>query len=314
MKTDKSIPLSQQLTLDHVGHFVADIQAAHSALHGLGFIPTPRVLDKHQLQDKSQCVTTGIQTHSYMLEEGYIEISHINDPKLPIAKYHKQKVQRYIGIHKLAFGTNYPEETQGRLTLNGFHPLPLDILNRDRLAKRGANSNDRATICRVREEDMPEGDTLFIKHHTALSTRHPYWIKHPNQIKKLRDVIMAVEDPNEVVGRYSWFLNNGSPKKLADNGWRIQLERGSLIICDKKGLSKILPGIESPSLPYLAGYSLLTADIRKTKRFFDNHQVSYETPSRGLLRLDLCKHVGGTLLIAEEETYFQWAEANVFNT
>jgi hypothetical protein len=65
----RQLPLADEIFLDHVGHFVADRQAASAALVRAGFAPTPA-----SVQVNPDGTPTGTGNVTAMLTNGYVEI------------------------------------------------------------------------------------------------------------------------------------------------------------------------------------------------------------------------------------------------
>ena len=66
-------PRAGKLSLDHVAHFVPDIDAASTAFQALGFTLTPFSAQMHRLEDGGPLVPAGAGNRCVMLERGYIE-------------------------------------------------------------------------------------------------------------------------------------------------------------------------------------------------------------------------------------------------
>ena len=85
-------PSPGELCLDHVAHFVPDLQAAASALEKLGLIVTP------ESAHRTQHGPAGTSNRCLMLENGYVEILA---PTLdtPNARRVRERMKRLSLIH-----------------------------------------------------------------------------------------------------------------------------------------------------------------------------------------------------------------------
>src|SRR3954468_13282982 len=115
-------PLPGELNLDHLAHFVPDMDAASASLERLGFTLTPYSVQSHRLSPGGPLVPAGTANRCVMFEEGYIEIL-TPTAATPVADQLRDAISRYAGIHLIAFGTSAPETDHGRLAAAGFDPL-----------------------------------------------------------------------------------------------------------------------------------------------------------------------------------------------
>ena len=97
---------------------------------------------------------------------------------------------------------------------------------------------------------------------------------HDNSIQALRDIVVGVDDPDEAAGRYSWFANKGSLKKIGDLGWRITLDRGNLIICQSSTLGTLMNAQMLQETTGIIAYSVLSESLEDTFEFFKNKQLN----------------------------------------
>ena len=95
---DRQKPPPGALYVDHVSHFVADLEAAAAVFQSLGFRVTP--LSVQQVDGKP----AGASNRCVMLAEGYIEILSPTHAT-PVAKRMRALMKRYAGVHLVCFGT-----------------------------------------------------------------------------------------------------------------------------------------------------------------------------------------------------------------
>ena len=135
------------LTLDHVAHFVPDMAAASAALDALGFQLTPFSVQSHRLQPDGPLVPAGTANRCIMFERGYLEVL-TPTAETPLAEQLRTAIQRYVGIHLIAFGTSSPETDYARLESQGFTPLDPVALQRP-ISTESGESTARFTVVRV---------------------------------------------------------------------------------------------------------------------------------------------------------------------
>src|SRR5665647_453155 len=146
-ETAVQVPAPGKLNLDHVAHFVADIDAASVALEKLGFTLTPFSAQSHRLQPGGPLVPAGTGNRCVMLPHCYLEFLTPTDDT-PVASQLRASIQRYVGVHLVAFGTGAPSLDHARLARSGFDPLALVALQRQIVTENGEDTA-RFTVVRV---------------------------------------------------------------------------------------------------------------------------------------------------------------------
>ena len=116
-------PPPGELCLDHLGHFVPDLDAAAAVWEKLGFKVTPTSV--HQVSGKP----AGTSNRCVMLEEGYLELLA---PTMDTASAQRvrDRMRLFIGVHLACFGTPDAAAEQRRLADHGFEPEPVVHLQR----------------------------------------------------------------------------------------------------------------------------------------------------------------------------------------
>jgi hypothetical protein len=282
-------PKSDEVFLDHLTHVVSDLTAAKIDLINYGF---STLLETGQGEkEKSSSIRI-------MFDEGSIKITNSSN--------YLFKKHNNAAISSITLETRNLEHTQGRLTLNGFHPLPLttesfSLTNSDKKQIEAENHK-----CRLRETDMPEGYAEFIFHDPEKSIRQNPSPNHGNNISALRAAILCVDNPDEAVARYCWFTNKGSPKKIGALGWHLALDRGSLMICYNDKLADLLNIKSSPQTDGIIGYSAISKNMKVTIEFFKKQNIAIIKLRDDLIILQLPKTIGGSIFIGENESAFPW--------
>ncbi len=254
------LPTPGALTLDHVAHFVPDSYAASAALEKLGFTLTPFSSQSHRLHEGGPLVPAGTGNRCVMLERGYIEFL-TPTADTPVASQLRSAMERYVGIHLIAFGTAAPELDHERLAANGYQPLAPVALQRP-ISAESAEATARFTVVRVPPGTMPEGRIQFCQHHTPELVWQPGWLQHRNGATALSGVLLCVEDPQEAAQRYSRYT--GLPFTEHGRARLLRTARGALTFVDPATLARVL-GLSAPALPWIVGYALETADIDATR-------------------------------------------------
>src|SRR5688500_3156095 len=120
---ERQLPLAGETFLDHVGHFVADADAANRALVRAGFAPAPKSL---QVADGQ---LTGTGNVTAMLQRGYIEVL-FKTAVTALGREFDASLARYHGLHLIAFAVADANAAHARLGANGFRVRPVVELRR----------------------------------------------------------------------------------------------------------------------------------------------------------------------------------------
>jgi catechol 2,3-dioxygenase-like lactoylglutathione lyase family enzyme len=267
------------MNLDHVGHFVPDIDEAGRALENLGFTLTPFSLHLHRSQPDGE-PTTGSGNRCAMFRRGYLEfLTPIGDSI--IAGEIRHAIERYTGAHLIAFGTANPQQDHGRLVRIGLDPLDPIALQRE-ISTPAGNATARFTVVRVPSGSMPEGRIQYCQHHTPELVWQTRWLAHANRAASLQGVILCVANPRETAERYAHFT--GSDPEI--NG---------MFFADPASFERRLTK-KPPSVPWIAGCILESDDIADTADYFRNSRVDVRSIGSGRLLVELPNSVGGMLI------------------
>ena len=174
-------PSPGTLCLDHVSHFVPDLDAASRALAALGFAVTP-VSAQH-----TQDGPAGTSNICVMLEEGYLEFL-APTADTPNAARLRAAMQRYAGVHLVCFGTPAAEDEHARLGWHGFEPQPLVHLERP-VEIDGKTAAARFKVVRAAPEKMPEGRIQFVEHLTPEVLWQSRYLEHANGVTDRKSVV-----------------------------------------------------------------------------------------------------------------------------
>jgi Glyoxalase-like domain len=254
-------PPQGTLTLDHVAHFVPDIDAASRALERLGFTLTPFSLQQHRIEPGAPLTPAGSGNRCVMLRHGYLEFL-TPTADTPVAQRMRAAIDRYVGQHLICFGTSEAERIHRHLAESGFRPQPPVALQRQ-IGTETGEGTARFTVLRVPPEVMPEGRVQVVEQHTPELLWQARWLDHPNRAIALTASIVCVEDPEDVTGRFARFAGSTYRRKgriaLVEGG-----DRSAVIVLDPKALKERLH-VEPPTLPWIAGMTLQTEDLGATR-------------------------------------------------
>jgi hypothetical protein len=220
-------PPPGELFLDHVSHFVRDLDAAAQLLEQLGFKVAPVSIQEvaGSRVGANRCV---------MLEQGYIEIL---TPTL----------QSDPGLRLACFGTPDAEAEHRRLADHGFEPQPIVEL------QRGLDSRTvRFKVVLPGPGKMPEGRIQYVQHLTPQHIWREEYLGHANGVTQLRALFVVADDPPQAAARWAHFTGL-LPRPDGDMA-ALEPQRGHVRIGTAEALGELL-GEVAPA-PALAGYAL----------------------------------------------------------
>ncbi|MBX3651791.1 MAG: VOC family protein [Burkholderiales bacterium] len=284
-------PSPGKLNIDHIAHFVPHIDAASAALEQAGFTLTPFSAQSHRLEPGGPLVSAGAGNRCVMLREGYLEfLTPTGDT--PIAEQLRTAIQRYTGVHLIAFGSRDAGADHARLEKNGFAPLPAVALQRE-IGTVDGSGTARFTVVRVPPGTMAEGRIQYCQQHTPELLWQPRWTTHANHARGLAAVILCVENPQEAAQRYARYT--GLLAQVSGSQWRIDTQRGALLFVTPETLQRRLD-MAAPSLPWIAGYVLSSDDPAETRRHLEQAKCDLQPMPDGRLLLQWPGALGGFVL------------------
>jgi len=231
-------PPPGKLYLDHVAHFVPDLEAASRLLRSLGFTPTP------ESAHRAQGAPAGTSNRCLMFESGYVEIL-APTMDTPNAQRVRAHMARYHGVHLASFGTPDAPFEHARLVAQGFEPEPLVNLSRE----VEGGETVRFGVVYVPPKKMPEGRVQYCQQLTPEVIWKDEFVRHANGVTGLAAVYVVADDPAEAAARWGRF--SGLLPRKDDGLVSLQAARGRVLIAKRDSLFA-----DAPSAPALAGYAL----------------------------------------------------------
>jgi hypothetical protein len=260
MEVDRRLPVAGEIFLDHVAHFVADQEAAGRALMRAGFAATPVSVQVNPDPAGGPPRLTGTGNVTCMLDRGYLEIL-FKTADTPLSRELDAATRRYPGVHLAAFAVADAAATHARLGQAGFRMQPLVEMQRP---VETATGEDIAafSVVRLAPGEMPEGRIQALTHRTEHTVWQPRWISHPNGARGLIDIVIVEEDVREAAIRFQRFF--GREARVNGFGPAFHLDRGRVQLVDTPTVSRLLPGLRIPDLPFIAAYGIATSLSRTT--------------------------------------------------
>ncbi len=291
------VPPAGGLVVDHVAHFVPDLDAAASVLAAMGFALTPLSEQRNTAPDGVE-VPAGAANRCAMLARGYLEfltpMGVPGRPETPIAAELRAAMARHRGPHLLAFGSADIDADRARLSEAGFAPLAPVALRRS-VPTADGETLARFSVLRVTSGTMAEGRVQFVHHHTPDAIWQTRWLVQPNGVVGLAGVVVAADDPAGAAARYARFTGLSAGGTAAP--W-IATDRGIVLFAAPAraaalGIAAAEPGrfvasiVACADLPLFAGMAARAGcEVRVVA---------------GLARVVLPVAVGGTMLAIAQD-------------
>jgi hypothetical protein len=242
--------------LDHVGLCTDQPEALWAAYERLGFTLTPVARQSGPRSPGGPVERLGTGNRCAMLRHGYVELLGILDPALSdngLGRF----IARYRGLHILAFGVSDAVAELPRLRRAGLDIPAVAPLQRP--VDDSAPDGPIARFSRLPVPDAPEGRLQLIEHHTPGLLWQERWMTHPNRAVALDAAILASPAPAETAARLSR-LTGAVLEPDPAGGYALPLPQGRVRILPAEALDSVLPGVEPPMLPFMAGFVLRTDD------------------------------------------------------
>ncbi len=251
------LPAAGETFLDHVAHFVADAADAAATLARAGFAPTPVSIQVAPDPADGEPRPTGTGNVTAMFDRGYLEVL-FKTADTPLGREFETAMQRYRGVHLVAFAVADVAAMHARLAQSSFRVQPLVAMQRPVATSTGEDIA-AFSIVRLVPGEMPEGRIQALTHRTEHTVWQPRWLRHPNGAVALADVLIAEADPHEAASRFERFLDRSAV--ATPFGPALQLDRGRVQLCDAAALTLLLPDLGVPALPFIAAYGVLVASL-----------------------------------------------------
>jgi Glyoxalase-like domain len=298
---DRQLPQGDEIFLDHVGHFVRSPDAAAQALARAGFTATPVSIQVNPDGSGGE-QPTGTGNTCAMLRRGYVECL-FKTADTPLGHELDAALQRYPGVHLIAFSVHEAEAAHTRLQQEGFRACPLVSMGRPVETEQGRDVA-AFTVVRVEPGVMPEGRIQMLRHHTEHTVWQPRWLDHPNSAIGLLDVVIAATDPSEVAKRYARFLGRSVVRNAF--GYFIKLDRGGVQIVSQETVHRLLPNTPAVDPPFIGLYAMKVQSLHKIESCLGASGMSFNRRN-GLVIASFPEQLGiGVWFFAEQPSALPW--------
>ena len=255
--TDKQVPERDQISLDHVGSFVDDLDRAAMTLRKLGFNPSA-ISHQQNLTPDGTILLSGTSNRLVRLRRGFLEfLASTSDT--PLSEQLRGALARDEGLHPIAFSHAYLEAQRVRIVKSGFDMQSI-VRFRSRTRDPDLHSKVVWSILRTSPHVMPEGRIQFVYPHTPELSWPSGSTNHPNHADSLTGVIVCVGEPDKTKDRFGAYLGH----ETDSDG--LTTDRGRVHIVGPEVAGDVLPDFLPPTLPYIAVVTVMTTDLDETRR------------------------------------------------
>lgn len=271
---DRQVPVNDETFLDHVAHFVADLEVAGTRFQRLGF-SCSNVNLQTNLGDDGIARPSGTSNRLIRLRRGFLEILAATHDT-PLAAQLKAALSRYEGVHLLAFSHADLELQHARLLAAGFEMQPIIHVRRK---EPGSEKQVAWSVLRPEQHVMQEGRIQFAYPHTPELSWPPASTEHANGAESLTGVVLCVQDIQEATKRYELYLGREAVKS------RIWLDRGCIAFVTAEEPLEAGLKLEVPDLPYVGAVTISTRDLDQTRSVLRSNGVTPLFDSNSVLWL-----------------------------
>jgi hypothetical protein len=263
------LPPPGAVFLDHVAHFVPEMDTAAAALERCGFRLTPFTAQANRVD--GAVVPTGTGNRCVMLRRGYVEIL-VATTDTELARQLRERIADHVGLHLAAFSSADTAAEHGRLTAAGFPTLPLVDMRRPVMTEAGSE-DARFTIARVAPGNMAEGRVQFLTHHTEPLVWRPDFLDHPNGAQALNGLWIAATDPAEPAERFARFAGRSAIRDGAVT--TIALDRGAVHVAGPEFLAVALGITPAGRLPCFVAAQIAVTGLAALAAHLDAAGLAY---------------------------------------
>ncbi len=274
MTSSKSqLPAEDEIFLDHVGWMVPDMAQASLALLRLGFLLTPFSEHSNKNPQTGEILVQGSANRLAMLGRGYLEIlCAVENVHTDVTRHLASCVERYVGVHLVAFSVADAGKEAHRLGKEGFDLQPTVHLRRTVESADGKQVEVAFSVIRPRFGSLPEGRIQTLAHHTPEHLWQPRYLAKDNALAELSGVIFATSSPAQSASRMAQYTDR--PAQPVDRGSRIELNRGTLEFMTPKTIEQCFAGLLPPALPSVAALRFCSNDLDKSRSYFKRREIT----------------------------------------
>lgn len=290
----RQTPAPGEIFLDHVGWYVPDIALAGTTFEQLGFRLTPVTPHTHE-SASGERTRSGTANRCAMIELGYLEIlCAMPDLDTPLTEELRAGLDRYTGLHLIAFTCADAPLEHARIAEAGFSPRPIVNLRRPLTADDGNDAMTAFSVIRLPPGEMAEGRIQMLTQETPETVWQPSLIARDNAIDALSGVVVCANDVAGSAARFARLLGRAATGNGA--AAEIVLDRGRVTIVSPDELTTLIPGAAVPADPFIAAVVLRSHDIRASREYLASRGIATHEAA-GALMVEANDAMGASIVI-----------------
>jgi hypothetical protein len=295
------LPAADEIFLDHVGYFAADLSIAGATLERLGF-QVSQINVQTNDDGSGRLVPSGTSNRLARLRLGYLEIlAPTHDT--PLGAQARAALARYTGLHLIALSHDDIPAQRARLIDAGFVMQEVVHLRRRDVTLPGA-PEVAWSVLRPQPGVMVEGRIQFTKSHNPEHVWRDELTLHANAADALGDVLICVTDRPEAAARYSRYT--GREAVEAEDMTTVALDRGRLVFAEPAVAQRVVPQFHAPSLPFIAGIAIRSSDMARTRAALNAAAVNPLCADEKMICIDPRDALGATMLFHAHDVIDPW--------
>ena len=267
------------LSLDHVGFMLRDLDAGAERWQKLGFKLSRRSSQMGKVPGESEMAPWATSNHCAMFERGYLELIGVTN--LENFNPWTAFLDRFEGPHITALRCEEADRTYAALRdrIDHFDP-PLQRL-------RNAPYGDGERPFKFRnifsqDAHFPEGRYIIIEHQTPGVIWQEELMVQPNGAKALFELIFCADAQSGLLDRLAR-ISGENPSK-AEGRELLELSGGGqLSVIDAAGFALRYPGAPEPSQPAVAAAVIGVESLVHLAAMLEENGVSFHRSDRASL-------------------------------
>ena len=267
------------LSLDHVGIMIRDLDAGVERWHKLGFKLSRRSSQMGKVPGESDMAPWATSNHCAMFERGYLELIGVTNPE----NFNPWTIflDRFEGPHITALRCEEADQTYAALSgrIDNFDP-PLQRL-------RNAPYGDGERPFKFRnifsqDAHFPEGRYIIIEHQSPEVIWQEELMAQPNGAKSLTELIFCADTQSGTLDRLARI--SGENPSEAEGRQLLELGGGGrLSVINAAGFVARYPGAPEPSQPAVAASVIGVESLVCLAAIFEENGVLYHRSDRASL-------------------------------
>lgn len=266
--------------IHHAGLITENLESVITQYERLGFTFTPLSRILVTISPGADPVYTGLGNRNAIFERNYLEIVGMPDPdiwaKFPLERRGPfnidERLKRHRGLHIMHFGTEDIEAVRAQYIAQS---QPISEVAR---LQRMVDTPEGERLLQARSifyplTANPEGLIQVAQHVTPQYALQPRYMTHPNGAKRLSEVIVCSDAPEQMAAKYSRY--SGHPVVRRGDLHIVDLGHTRIVTVSRAGLDELVPGYPRHPTPFLAGFTVATADLARARGHLAGQQIPF---------------------------------------